>query len=53
MRVPKSYRRRRRHRRKTSHKDRKERLTESVSDRAETENVDEPSSSILKPLSEF
>uniref|UniRef100_A0A673NH15 Anion exchange protein n=1 Tax=Sinocyclocheilus rhinocerous TaxID=307959 RepID=A0A673NH15_9TELE len=31
--VPKSYRRRRRHRRRTSHKDRKEKVTENASDR--------------------
>ncbi|KAM9393105.1 solute carrier family 4 member 4a [Pholidichthys leucotaenia] len=49
VRVPKSYRRRRRHRRKTSHKDRKEKLTESSLDKSDTEN-DEASSSILKPL---
>ncbi|KAL6114868.1 slc4a4 [Pungitius sinensis] len=48
--VPKSYRRRRRHRRKAVHKDRKERLTENTSDRSDTENNDEPSNSILKPL---
>uniref|UniRef100_A0A3Q3L3A3 Anion exchange protein n=1 Tax=Mastacembelus armatus TaxID=205130 RepID=A0A3Q3L3A3_9TELE len=50
VRVPKSYRRRRRHRRKTSHKDRKEKLTESTSDKSDTENNDEASTSILKPL---
>uniref|UniRef100_A0A665WCY3 Anion exchange protein n=1 Tax=Echeneis naucrates TaxID=173247 RepID=A0A665WCY3_ECHNA len=50
VRVPKSYRRRRRHRRRTSHKDRKERLTESTSDKSDTENNDEASTSILKPL---
>ncbi|XP_063752650.1 solute carrier family 4 member 4a isoform X2 [Eleginops maclovinus] len=48
--VPKSYRRRRRHRRKTGHKDRKERLTENTSDKSDTENNDESSNSILKPL---
>ncbi|KAM9858213.1 solute carrier family 4 member 4a isoform 1-T1 [Aulostomus maculatus] len=48
VRVPKSYRRRRRHRRRTSHKDRKERLTET--DKSDTENNDEASNSILKPL---
>ncbi|XP_029294885.1 electrogenic sodium bicarbonate cotransporter 1 isoform X3 [Cottoperca gobio] len=48
--VPKSYRRRRRHRRKTGHKDRKERLTENTSDKSDTENNDETSNSILKPL---
>uniref|UniRef100_A0A4W6FQ75 Anion exchange protein n=1 Tax=Lates calcarifer TaxID=8187 RepID=A0A4W6FQ75_LATCA len=51
VRVPKSYRRRRRHRRRTGgHKDRKERLTESTSDKSDTENNDEASNSILKPL---
>ncbi|XP_041792838.1 solute carrier family 4 member 4a isoform X2 [Chelmon rostratus] len=48
--VPKSYRRRRRHRRRTSHKDRKERLMENASDKSDTENNDEASNSILKPL---
>ncbi len=46
--VPKSYRRRRRHRRRSNHKERRERLMENVSD---TETTDDPSSSILKPLS--
>ncbi|XP_041855803.1 solute carrier family 4 member 4a isoform X1 [Melanotaenia boesemani] len=50
VRVPKSSRRRRRHRRRTSHKDRKERLTENASDKSDTENNDEASNSILKPL---
>ncbi|KAM6944926.1 solute carrier family 4 member 4a isoform 1-T1 [Lycodopsis pacificus] len=48
--VPKSYRRRRRHRRKAGHKDRKDRLTENTSDKSDTENNDEASNSILKPL---
>uniref|UniRef100_A0A671R4G4 Anion exchange protein n=1 Tax=Sinocyclocheilus anshuiensis TaxID=1608454 RepID=A0A671R4G4_9TELE len=48
--VPKSYRRRRRHRRRTSHKDRKEKVTENASDRSDTENNEEASNSILKPL---
>ncbi|KAM4615748.1 solute carrier family 4 member 4a [Polymixia lowei] len=48
--VPKSYRRRRRHRRRAGHKDRKERLTENASDKSDTENNDEASNSILKPL---
>ncbi|XP_041643400.1 solute carrier family 4 member 4a isoform X3 [Cheilinus undulatus] len=48
--VPKSYRRRRRHRRRTGHKDRKEKLTENASDKSDTENNDEASNSILKPL---
>uniref|UniRef100_A0A3B3BQ95 Anion exchange protein n=1 Tax=Oryzias melastigma TaxID=30732 RepID=A0A3B3BQ95_ORYME len=51
VRVPKSYRRRRRHRRRAGHKDRKERLTENASDKSDTENNDEASTSILKPLS--
>lgn len=50
--VPKSYRRRRRHRRRPGHKERKERPTENASDRSDTENNDEASNSILKPLSE-
>ncbi|XP_051733795.1 electrogenic sodium bicarbonate cotransporter 1 isoform X2 [Ctenopharyngodon idella] len=48
--VPKSYRRRRRHRRRSNHKEKRERLTENVSDKSDTENADDPSSSILKPL---
>uniref|UniRef100_A0A672NE28 Anion exchange protein n=1 Tax=Sinocyclocheilus grahami TaxID=75366 RepID=A0A672NE28_SINGR len=48
--VPKSYRRRRRHRRRTSHKDRKEKVTENASDRLDAENNEEASNSILKPL---
>ncbi|XP_029960345.1 electrogenic sodium bicarbonate cotransporter 1-like isoform X1 [Salarias fasciatus] len=48
--VPKSYRRRRRHRRRASHKDKKEKLTENASDKSDTENNDEASNSILKPL---
>lgn len=51
--MPKSYRRRRRHRRRASHKDKKERLTENASDKSDTENNDEASNSILKPLSKF
>lgn len=51
--VPKSYRRRRRHRRRATHKDRKEKLTENVSDKSDAENNDEASNSILKPLSKF
>uniref|UniRef100_A0A7N6ACN6 Anion exchange protein n=1 Tax=Anabas testudineus TaxID=64144 RepID=A0A7N6ACN6_ANATE len=50
VRVPKSYRRRRRHRRRTGHKDRKEKLMENTSDKSDTENNDEASNSILKPL---
>ncbi|XP_009293411.1 electrogenic sodium bicarbonate cotransporter 1 isoform X2 [Danio rerio] len=48
--VPKSYRRRRRHRRRSSHRERRERVTENVSDKSDTENADDSSSSILKPL---
>uniref|UniRef100_A0A8D3ASR6 Anion exchange protein n=1 Tax=Scophthalmus maximus TaxID=52904 RepID=A0A8D3ASR6_SCOMX len=48
--VPKSFRRRRRHRRRPGHKDRKERLTEGTSDKSDAENNDEASNSILKPL---
>ncbi|XP_060926886.1 solute carrier family 4 member 4a [Limanda limanda] len=49
--VPKSYRRRRRHRRRAGgHKERKERPAEGTSDKSDTENNDEPSSSILRPL---
>ncbi|XP_077416561.1 electrogenic sodium bicarbonate cotransporter 1-like isoform X6 [Vanacampus margaritifer] len=49
VRVPKSYRHRRRHRRRTpGHKDRKERPSEN--DRSDNENNDEAGNSILKPL---
>ncbi|XP_075058524.1 electrogenic sodium bicarbonate cotransporter 1 isoform X4 [Mixophyes fleayi] len=51
--VPKSYRRRRRHRHRTGHKDKKERdKSENYSDvdKSDTENVDDHSSNILKPL---
>ncbi|XP_063776175.1 electrogenic sodium bicarbonate cotransporter 1 isoform X3 [Pseudophryne corroboree] len=51
--VPKSFRRRRRHRRRTGHKDKKERdKSENYSDvdKSDTENVDDHSSNILKPL---
>uniref|UniRef100_H3DD19 Anion exchange protein n=1 Tax=Tetraodon nigroviridis TaxID=99883 RepID=H3DD19_TETNG len=48
--VPKSYRRRRRHRRRPSHKDKKEKLAENASDKSDTENNDDASNSILKPL---
>lgn len=53
--VPKSYRRRRRHKRKTGHKEKKEkeRISENYSDKSDVENADETSSSILKPLSEY
>ncbi|XP_069834391.1 electrogenic sodium bicarbonate cotransporter 1 isoform X2 [Dendropsophus ebraccatus] len=51
--VPKSYRRRRRHRRRTGHKDKKEKeKSENYSDvdKSDTENADDQSSNILKPL---
>ncbi|XP_006535199.1 electrogenic sodium bicarbonate cotransporter 1 isoform X3 [Mus musculus] len=50
--VPKSYRRRRRHKRKAGHKEKKEkeRISENYSDKSDVENADESSSSILKPL---
>ncbi|XP_077132850.1 electrogenic sodium bicarbonate cotransporter 1 isoform X5 [Ranitomeya variabilis] len=51
--VPKSYRRRRRHRRRTGHKDKKEKeRSENYSDvdKSDTENADDHSSNILKPL---
>ena len=53
--VPKSYRRRRRHKRKPGHKDKKEkeRISENYSDKSDVENADESGSSILKPLSEY
>ncbi|KAK1174319.1 hypothetical protein AOXY_G1331 [Acipenser oxyrinchus oxyrinchus] len=49
--VPKSYRRRRRHRRRVGHKDRgeREKVTENASDKSDVEN-DEASNSILRPL---
>ncbi|XP_037402074.1 electrogenic sodium bicarbonate cotransporter 1 isoform X10 [Pygocentrus nattereri] len=48
--VPKSYRRRRRHRRRSNHKEKRERVTEGVSDRSDAENADDSVPSILKPL---
>lgn len=53
--VPKSYRRRRRHKKKTGHKEKKEkeRVSENYSDKSDVENADESGSSILKPLSEY
>ena len=50
--VPKSYRRRRRHKRKAGHREKKEkeRVSENYSDKSDVENADESSSSILKPL---
>lgn len=49
--VPKSYHRRRRHRRRLSHKEKIERLNEGVSDKSDAENLDDCASSILKPPS--
>ncbi|KAK6305038.1 electrogenic sodium bicarbonate cotransporter 1-like isoform X2 [Coregonus clupeaformis] len=49
--VPKSYQRSRRHRRKSSHKERKERPVEKVEgDKTDGENTDEAAPNILKPL---
>ncbi|XP_041915118.1 electrogenic sodium bicarbonate cotransporter 1 isoform X1 [Alosa sapidissima] len=48
--VPKSYRRRRRHRRRSNHKEKREKVTEGVSDKSDAENTDETTPSILKPL---
>uniref|UniRef100_A0A8C5BMS0 Anion exchange protein n=1 Tax=Gadus morhua TaxID=8049 RepID=A0A8C5BMS0_GADMO len=49
--IPKSFHRRRRHRRKSSHKERRERPAErSADDKSDGEVVDEAAISILKPL---
>uniref|UniRef100_A0A668ABK0 Anion exchange protein n=1 Tax=Myripristis murdjan TaxID=586833 RepID=A0A668ABK0_9TELE len=49
--VPKSYHRRRRHRRKSSHKEKRERAEQSVEGyKSDGENADESTPSILKPL---
>nr|XP_057907035.1 electrogenic sodium bicarbonate cotransporter 1-like isoform X6 [Doryrhamphus excisus] len=49
--VPKSYHRRRRHRRKSSHKERRERPEHGAEDyKLDGESVDETTTSILKPL---
>ncbi|XP_075716811.1 electrogenic sodium bicarbonate cotransporter 1 isoform X4 [Rhinoderma darwinii] len=51
--VPKSFRRRRRHRRRPGHKDKKEKeKSDNYSDveKSDTENADDHSSNILKPL---
>ncbi|XP_069482374.1 electrogenic sodium bicarbonate cotransporter 1 isoform X3 [Ambystoma mexicanum] len=52
--VPKSYRRRRRHRRRAGHKDKKDREKHSDNnsdvEKSDTENADDTSASILKPL---
>lgn len=53
--VPKSYRRRRRHRRRPGHKEKREKdkISENYSDKSDVENADETSGSILKPLSKY
>nr|XP_033502810.1 electrogenic sodium bicarbonate cotransporter 1-like isoform X1 [Epinephelus lanceolatus] len=49
--VPKSYQRRRRHRRKSSHKERRERADHSTEGyKLDGENADESTTNILKPL---
>ncbi|XP_008323880.1 electrogenic sodium bicarbonate cotransporter 1-like [Cynoglossus semilaevis] len=49
--VPKSYHRRRRHRRKSSHKDKRERVDQNAEgNRSDGETTDDVSTSILKPL---
>uniref|UniRef100_A0A8D3CS34 Anion exchange protein n=1 Tax=Scophthalmus maximus TaxID=52904 RepID=A0A8D3CS34_SCOMX len=49
--VPKSYHRRRRHRRKSSHKDKRERVEQSVEGyKSDGENADDSTTNILKPL---
>ncbi|XP_038160944.1 electrogenic sodium bicarbonate cotransporter 1-like isoform X4 [Cyprinodon tularosa] len=49
--VPKSYHRRRRHRRKSSHKEKRERVQQIVEGyKSDAENVDDSSSNFLKPL---
>ncbi|XP_051269169.1 electrogenic sodium bicarbonate cotransporter 1 isoform X2 [Dicentrarchus labrax] len=51
--VPKSYHRRRRHRRKSSHKEKRERpeqSTEHTEYKSDAENTDESPANILKPL---
>ncbi|XP_035996312.1 electrogenic sodium bicarbonate cotransporter 1 isoform X4 [Fundulus heteroclitus] len=49
--VPKSYHRRRRHRRKSSHKEKRERVEQIVEAyKSNVESVDDPTTSILKPL---
>lgn len=52
--VPKSYHRRRRHRRKSSHKEKRERVEHNAEGyKSDADNVDETSANILKPLSEW
>nr|XP_019937825.1 PREDICTED: electrogenic sodium bicarbonate cotransporter 1-like isoform X2 [Paralichthys olivaceus] len=49
--VPKSYHRRRRHRRKSSHKEKRERVEQSTEGyKSDGENADDPTTNILKPL---
>uniref|UniRef100_UPI003AAB02EE electrogenic sodium bicarbonate cotransporter 1-like n=1 Tax=Centroberyx gerrardi TaxID=166262 RepID=UPI003AAB02EE len=49
--VPKSYHRRRRHRRKPSHKEKRERVEQNVEgDKSDGETADETAPNILKPL---
>uniref|UniRef100_A0AAQ6A542 Anion exchange protein n=1 Tax=Amphiprion ocellaris TaxID=80972 RepID=A0AAQ6A542_AMPOC len=49
--VPKSYHRRRRHRRKSSHKDRRERNEQNTEGyKSDGENADDPAANVLKPL---
>lgn len=50
--VSKSFRQQRRHRRRSSHKDKKEGLIEGVSDKSDKEHVDDSTTSIFKPLGE-
>ena len=52
--VPKSYHRRRRHRRKSSHKDKRERAEHGTEGyKSDGETADEAVTNVLKPLSEF
>lgn len=52
--VPKSYHRRRRHRRKSSHKDKRERTEHGTEGyKSDGETADETVTNVLKPLSEF
>ncbi|XP_008274393.1 electrogenic sodium bicarbonate cotransporter 1-like [Stegastes partitus] len=49
--VPKSYHRRRRHRRKSSHKEKRERSEQSTEGyKSDGENADDPAANVLKPL---
>ncbi|PWA26799.1 hypothetical protein CCH79_00001127 [Gambusia affinis] len=51
--VPKSYHRRRRHRRKSNHKEKRERVEQIVGAyKSDAENADDSCTSILKPLTE-